>query len=343
MKERKFVFVVVGEKDHIIEMNQSIKTLKNFSAKEIFVVTDLSRNKAIVEHENVIDVKTPEHYSNHQAAIFLKTGLHHFLNMSHDYCYLDGDVLVVNEHADNVFSHFVAPVTFCTDHCRLQYFSEAAVPSMFNHEIIRKQEILKSLFDTSNKFKSKREPLLKTFIVRLIGYFFFRIAILRNGFFYDKRNYRWTDFWGNIILFEKSDNLVNEIRKKFDVDVIDKKWKHWNGGVFLFNSESVEFLEKWHQWTQAIFDDKNWQVRDQGTLIATAWKFGLENHPTLPLEFNFLADYHHPTMKYYGDLTFGFNNTSKVIKPVFLHIYHHWGDKEWLVWNDVERIVLSKI
>ena len=35
----------------------------------------------------------------------------------------------------------------------------------------------------------------------------------------------------------------------------------------------------------------------------------------------------------------GFSNDSNVIKPVLLHIYHHWGDGEWQVWNDVKKLV----
>jgi hypothetical protein len=47
-------------------------------------------------------------------------------------------------------------------------------------------------------------------------------------------------------------------------------WQHWNGGVFLFDDSSVEFLSSWHEKTvMRIFDLPNWKTRDQGTLIAT--------------------------------------------------------------------------
>ena len=395
MKKRIFVFVVIGQKEHIDELNLSIRTLKHFTSYEIIVVTDLARNESGIEHGNILDVSTPESMTNHQAAIYLKTGLHRFLDMSHEYCYLDGDVLAVRKNVDDVFNHFIAPIIFCTDHCRLQEFSEAAIHSTFDPDILKKREVLYSLFDTINQKRRRKRSPIKTFFERFIQFILFRLSIvivtaltmmkgteikkhksksanqkrkfqyneqirntfvrlnekiyrnpsapvyyfLREGFFHDRVNFRWTDARGNIILLEKSDYLADRIRQKFNVDVKEKNWQHWNGGVFLFNSESVEFMENWHQWTLEIFKDKNWQVRDQGTLVATVWKFNLEHHPTLPIEFNFIADYHHPTMKYLGNLTFGFAKKRIIFRPVFLHIYHHWGDTEWAVWKDVKHFL----
>jgi lipopolysaccharide biosynthesis glycosyltransferase len=57
----------------------------------------------------------------------------------------------------------------------------------------------------------------------------------------------------------------------------------------------------------------------------------LQDLKTLPIEFNFLADYNHETLDY----------QDKEIKPCFLHIYHHWGNKEWDVWRDVSAHILD--
>ena len=142
------------------------------------------------------------------------------------------------------------------------------------------------------------------------------------------------------------DNLIcNHLTKyifdKFSIKVEDQNWQHWNGGVFLFDDDSHAFLESWHTKTLAIFKDSKWKTRDQGTLIATACEFGLQSAQTLPIEFNFLADYNHPTLQYLKGFTFSFNNRSGRIRPHFLHIYHQWGNREWDLWRDVETYVLS--
>ena len=88
--------------------------------------------------------------------------------------------------------------------------------------------------------------------------------------------------------------------------------------------------------------DKEWVTRDQGALIATVWEFGMEKHPTLPIEFNFIADYNHPTMIYKGEFRFDVSEDLKNVQPHFIHIYHHWGDKEWTLWKDVVNLLEFK-
>jgi len=119
-------------------------------------------------------------------------------------------------------------------------------------------------------------------------------------------------------------------------------WQHWNGGVFLFNDTSTDFLEYWHKTTMAIFEDKEWKTRDQGTLVATVWKFGLKDHVTLPISYNLIADYNNETIEYLGDLTFKVGIAKKIIKPHFIHLYHHWGDRGWDVWRDVEKYIAAQ-
>lgn len=85
-----FVFVVCGSAEHISTLNLSLKFLRRYSAYPVLVVTDSSRNEIAIEHDNIIDVETPQQYSHHEASIFLKTGLHKFLPdiNTNKYCYL---------------------------------------------------------------------------------------------------------------------------------------------------------------------------------------------------------------------------------------------------------------
>ena len=158
---------------------------------------------------------------------------------------------------------------------------------------------------------------------------------------WDKDQEKWFSPDGHDIDNLICDHLTQYIFDKFRIKVRDLNWQHWNGGVFLFDDSSHAFLESWHTKTLAIFEDSKWKTRDQGTLIATAWEFGMQDAKTLPIEFNFLADYNHPTLHYLKNFTFSFNDKDQEIKPHFLHIYHQWGNIAWDVWRDVETYVLS--
>ena len=85
-------------------------------------------------------------------------------------------------------------------------------------------------------------------------------------------------------------HLRQALQTTFDVRVDSPDWRHWNGGVFLFDQDSIPFMRLWHELTMLIFDDPVWRTRDQGTLIATIWKFGLQNQSVLPRMFNFVVD-----------------------------------------------------
>ncbi len=130
-------------------------------------------------------------------------------------------------------------------------------------------------------------------------------------------------------------HLQEKIQNKFSIAISPDDWQHWNGGVFLFDDNSHDFLNCWHEMTLQIFKDKNWRTRDQGTLAATVWKFNLQNHFTLRLSFNFIADYELPLAHYYGNLKFRTAGSEKIIAPHFVHVYKNWGDMNWQVWKDI--------
>ncbi len=126
-------------------------------------------------------------------------------------------------------------------------------------------------------------------------------------------------------------HLESQIGETFGVKISESDWQHWNGGAFLFSDDSAEFLETWHQNTLQIFENPNWKTRDQGTLIATVWKYGLQNQPVLHPKWNCIADYHNPEIATSGNsITLDGQN---FFEPQFIHIYHHFGDASWEIWN----------
>ena len=151
----KFVFCVCGSKVYLGELNDSIRFLKHFSKNEIIVITELKRNEIPIQHDTVIDVKTPAEFTNHQATVFLKTSIHKYLDLSHRYCYLDADIYVVNEQIEDVFSYFSPPVSFAKDHVNMNLFSPYVVefPMVKTDNKRLKQRLFE--IKTSNEYQQK--------------------------------------------------------------------------------------------------------------------------------------------------------------------------------------------
>lgn len=163
----------------------------------------------------------------------------------------------------------------------------------------------------------------------------------KTGFRYNPTDQGWYRKDDSSLIKLSCTHLRNKLKERFDLTIATSQWQHWNGGVFLFDDKSESFLSLWHESTLAIFNEKEWRTRDQGTLIATVGHFGLQNHHVLPLKFNFIVDYNKKDLQYKGNLNFKFENKDVMISPFFIHIFHHWGDKEWAVWNDVEKYILG--
>lgn len=157
------------------------------------------------------------------------------------------------------------------------------------------------------------------------------------GFKYKWWNHKWINSSGINLWEDQCEHLIDEIRNTFGIIIKDKNWQHWNGGVFLFNDSSADFLESWHQKTVHIFSLPNWKTRDQGTLIATVWEFGLQCQPTLSKKWNFLADYHNSGLALKAtDNLISDNGFKNSYAPNFIHVYHNWGKKDWSVWQWIE-------
>jgi hypothetical protein len=146
------------------------------------------------------------------------------------------------------------------------------------------------------------------------------------------------------------DHLRQAIRGAFGVPIASPLWQHWNGGVFLFNRQSEAFMERWHSYTMQSFRDPYWQTRDQGTLIATAWKMGLQNQPTLPAQFNLIVD---PLDRLYEwqradvqpaqfqvNRAYSLDGAGCLPRPALIHLINGGvGQVGWKNWDDAARLL----
>lgn len=144
---------------------------------------------------------------------------------------------------------------------------------------------------------------------------------------------------GKNIWIQECDHLPEYIHEKFGISISDKNFRHWNGGVFIFNDSSHAFLETWHTLTMEIFKDPKWKTRDQGTLIAAIFSYKLEKQELLHKKWNYICDYNNPLLKYQEKTGAVTDNGKDFIQPEFVHIYHHFGDKNWDFWNWTDNII----
>lgn len=386
MSKNIFIFVVCGAKEHIDTLHFSLKYLQKYSKNEIWVLTDSTRNEIAIQHDKIIDVKTPDDYDNHQASIYLKTGIYQFVPTGNKYCYLDTDVIALNENVDLIFDEYVAPITFAPDHCTMEQFSAYAVncTCLEEYEFFRNKlenELIKidplrlskeaNIFEPRKKiiqFYEQNNSLLAKGNIALRYLFSMRFFHLTDNLIYDKTTKTWIDKSTNTVFMSRF-NLAKTSRKvglkwnyknnypmlpdkrnlwknncyhlqtyisdKFNVTITNRNFQHWNGGVFLFDNQSHEFLKAWFDKTMEIFKDPKWKTRDQGTLIATVWEFGLQNHPMLNKKWNLIADYNNPFLKWVGDEIQ--LSDKELYIPVLVHVYHHFGDESWDFWNELIR------
>jgi len=152
---------------------------------------------------------------------------------------------------------------------------------------------------------------------------------------------------------KECEHLHQAIRKEFGIQIADAAWPHWNGGVFVFDEASIGFMDLWHDYSMRIFNKRGWRVRDQGTLAATVWKLKLQNHRTLPREFNYLVDRFgvtpHAQRKsirsenFLIDESYSLNGDEGKPRPFFLHFINGGiGQRGWKNWDDAEQLLSQK-
>jgi len=225
-----------------------------------------------------------------------------------------------------------------------------------------------------NKFKKQPYKNLRLLIKYLVRrYLPVKNDIILAGFRFNKKNRCWYDTENNMISFDyryhksrlwkqqhvyfknglcfnKSHELISPqtphcehlaeyIKNKYCLD-IPRLWTHWNGGVFIFNSSSIDFMDFWHQITISEFYDNSTKTRDQGSLAISAWKYKLQDKPTLPVIYNFIVDFNKKNIQFNQAKGFTYNNFKTSVTPVFLHVCNNWNNYNWDIWQSV--LILAK-
>jgi len=114
---------------------------------------------------------------------------------------------------------------------------------------------------------------------------------------------RWLDAAGSDL--GECDHLAELIERELDVAIPRRDWVPWNGGLFLFSGDSRELLHAWWRDCERLWRAPEAIERDQGALVATAWRLGLADHPRLPQRFNWIVPpRHRPPEPWPAELAF---------------------------------------
>jgi hypothetical protein len=162
------------------------------------------------------------------------------------------------------------------------------------------------------------------------------------GFMFDYKQKFWYKGYKQDVCIPRCTHLHQQIKKIFGISISPESWQHWNGGVFLFDRHSVDFLEYWHKTTMDIFQKPDWKTRDQGTLALSAWKFGLQNQPTLNSRFNYILDHFKPGLGFTKETGFTKDDFLTTHHPEFVHVYHRFGDESWEIWQHLLDVGKAK-
>lgn len=113
----RWVFVVCGPEMHVMTLTTAVRHLRPLTRLEIWVVTDSTRNVRPIPTDGIdhlVDVRAPEHFDDHQASIWLKTGVHRHLPAG-EWCYLDSDIIAVRPGIEAIFDQPRGMVGFVSD------------------------------------------------------------------------------------------------------------------------------------------------------------------------------------------------------------------------------------
>ncbi|OPZ98166.1 MAG: hypothetical protein BWY70_01298 [Bacteroidetes bacterium ADurb.Bin408] len=128
-------------------------------------------------------------------------------------------------------------------------------------------------------------------------------------------------------------HLHEAIAQTFGLRITPDNWQHPNGGFFVFDERSRDFFGKWHAHSLAIFNKPDWKTRDQSTLALTLWEMGLDKISYLPVTYNYIIDYFCGNDAYVPDKGFSKDGFKSCHHPKFVHVFHHFGDTTWALWN----------
>lgn len=154
---------------------------------------------------------------------------------------------------------------------------------------------------------------------------------------YQKVNAAWVDKDGHTLTAEtpQCTHLREYLSKHYQLE-LPKNFRHWNGGLFVFDKRSIPALKDWHKYSLELLENPAFHVKytDQVSLIITAYKHKFENKKKLPVRYNFICDYDDPRLKSMFQYD-GYNGK----QPVFLHVYHHWNDENWFLWKEIKTVM----
>ena len=363
-QEAVFVFVQCGDTEYIERLPYSLNALTRFSRHRVVVVTDTARNRIPINAPEIIDVRTPSHYTNQEAIIYLKTSVHRFVPEGPLYCYLDTDVVAVSNETASIFSLFQPPIIFAPDRLTVSDVSPNTVHcgciERHEHELDELKRLLSYLARKERAEKAaaaaprpptptlfqraltklglqKPEPLIEVEIVPKEDW---------SHWVWENEKQTWITPTGRDIHHLECTHLICTTQDKFGVGITDSNWQLWNSGVFMFDARSTEFLDTWHKRATEAIADPYWKSLDWGALIVTIWESGMQNAATLPPRFNCLLggdEYNYGAQfMEYVNASEPDGPTDATMLPVLCHVFNRYGDAEWDVWRWIEVKVRSK-
>lgn len=281
---RRWVFVVCGSTQHLATLERALRHLRSASGLPVWLVTDSRRNDCQLPAEafdKVVDVAVPDELDHHQASIWLKTSLSRHVGEG-SWCYLDSDVLAMDQQVDQIFDQPRDVVAFASDLTVNTNCIDRFSPWAMNCSC--------SGMDLEHSCGHLREQL----------------------------------------------DLRLDVRPPGD-------WTHWNGGVFTFDRTSGPFFEMWHDIAVTSFGWDEWKTRDQGALIATVWRMGLQDAPRLDLSFNFIADTGNADLVFLPNRGWAHHPAGPWLRPHLMHLYASpLEESDWELIGDLEEPILRR-
>lgn len=321
MKNKAFVFVVCGSREHIDTLHFSLNFLKRFSEYPIYILTDQSRNEIPIQHDLLIDFQTPMEFNHHQASIFLKTGIYQFLPTGTKYCYLDTDVIAMSKEINSIFDHYVAPITFAPDHCKMNQFSPYAVQctcdAIYDDYSSRIEKELVDIDPLRNATKqsiiSNRKQLVliyqknNTFIKKIILGLKFFLSLkkfkLSDGIYFDKKTKTWKD--------DHDEVFMHHFRWRKVSKHAGLSWNRWKSypqlpdGRSLWSKECIHLQQYIQNKFQVKISDPYFQHWNGGVFL-----FDEESHA-------FLKTWFESTMQIFSDSAWKTRDQGTLIKTVW--------------------------
>lgn len=283
MSKRAFVFVVCGLREHIDTMHFSLQYLKKYSACPVYVVTDSTRNEIAVEHDTVIDVRTPESFNHHQASIYLKTAVHRFLPPGSTYCYLDTDVIALSEECDRIFDELIPPVRFAPDHCRARKFSAYAVNcgclasrekdraafQQFADDVkastVTDPRLEEKARELQHEFDQLKNSPLRRYLTAFRYFTSYPVFRFSPQFRFNKRTRTWHLSTGETVMYEMD---IKKMQKATGLRY--NKWtqKWYNSeGEDIWQDECNHLVEEIRRTFGTEVKEKNWQHWNGGVFL----------------------------------------------------------------------------